>query len=406
MYHYRGMRNARRLFVVLGIVGAVTDVVSADPKPGAPPLVHAIEVVKLSPPAGFIDDAVGGDDTKLAYVVSDGATRSELHVVTVDGSRPEVVVDLSAVTLHPIDLPFVSADNVFVIADDEGGGQTGALVQLGAHDKKPAGTAQYRLGPAAHIQLITYDGKRCVALHRTTAGKDGTRHAVELYNLTSGKRIAAGKPIELDAKGTDKSLELTVNHWANGMTQAIGIKGGEWDKKEDQRSPNTEATYDLITNRFTERKPITDLFEQHKRFQTLADVHGDTSFVRMTWDNTAIQVWRDGRPKQIELDQPLTNYDPKSLQGILSAVSGGRIALAVDPVNPDAVARKKADPAYFDIFDLDAAETKATLRSRVLAPKSGFRFGTLGKRYWLLERSPSSERGGKSLAVYDIGDKS
>jgi len=393
MYHYRAMMKAGGSLALV-VIGAA--VASAQPKPSVPPLVHASEVIKLAPSAGFVDDAIGGDDSRIAWVDSDAAARCELHVVRLDGSKAEIVADILPVTTHAIAVTLVGADTAFVVGETEDGHQVGALIALA---KKPPSIV-YKLGPATHVSLVD---KR-VVLHRTTTSKDGTSHTVEVYALDSGRRVAAGRALELDAKQTSKALEFRVNHWAKGMTLAIGVKGGEWDKKENQRSPDTEATYDLVANKFVDSKPITDLFEQRKRFQALADGHGELSFARMSWDNTAVQLWRDGKPTALELDQALASYDPKSLQGAVAADGAARIALAVDPVNPDAVARKKADPAYFDVFAVERGGSKAKLIARVLAPKPGFRFGTLGARFWLLERSPSSERGGKTLTVYQLAE--
>jgi hypothetical protein len=75
-------------------------------------------------------------------------------------------------------------------------------------------------------------------------------------------------------------------------------------------------------------------------------------------------------------------------------------ALKVDPVNQDAVARQKADVEYLDVFRVDGG--RATRKARFLAAGARYRFGTLGDKLWLLERSTGFDRGGKSLAIYDV----
>jgi len=233
----------------------------------AAPLVGATEVAKFSASAGFVDDPIATDDTRIAYVIADASTKAELHVVTVGGA--ESVVDIASVTLHPIALRLVGP-RAFVVGQLADGSQIAALVEIAAVGKKPAGTVVYKLGPAKDITVITRDGKPRVAVHRMTDTGKGTRHEVELDALDTGKRISAGRPLELDASDSDKKLELKVNHWSDGYTLAHGTKGGEWDKKEDQRTPDVEATYDLVTGKFTAQKKIEDLFEQRKRFQALA----------------------------------------------------------------------------------------------------------------------------------------
>ncbi len=383
------------------MVTAISATAAAQPRATVPPLVNVTEVVKLAPATGFIDDPIAHDDQRLAYVVTDAATKAELHVVAL-ATRQDTVLDVAPITMHPLALELVG-NRAFVVGLADNGQQIAALVELAAQDKKPAGSVVYKLGPATHITVIQRDGKRVIALHRASDVKDATRHEIELVALETGKRLAAGRPLDLDAKGTNKQLDLHVNHWADGMTRAFGLKGGEWDRKENQRTPDAEASYDLVTGKFGERHPIADLFEQRKRYQVLADASGQIDFVRMTWDNQAVQLWHDGKPKTLELDQPISNYDPKSLQGVIAADGSAWLALKIDPVNPDAVARKKADPEYLDIFRV-SADGKATRAARVLATGLRHRFGVLGSdHFWLLERSSSFDRGGRNLAVYQLG---
>jgi hypothetical protein len=392
------------IVAVLGVVQGAEAQPAAPPLPAnlhAAPLVGATDVATYSAPAGFIDDPIATDDTRIAYVVADASTKAELHVATVGGA--ESVVDIASVTLHPIALRLVGP-RAFVVGQLADGNQIAALVELAAVGKKPAGTVVYKLGPAKDITVITRDGKPRVAVHRVTDTGKGTRHDVELDALDTGKRISAGRPLELDAADGNKKLELKVNDWSDGYTLAHGVKGGEWDKKEDQRTPDVEATYDLVTGKFTAQKKIEDLFEQRKRYQALAEDHGQRDFLRMSWDNASIQIWHDGKPTTVTLDEPITNYDPKSLQGIVQPDGSAWLALKMDPVNPDAVARKKADPEYLDIFRA-GADGKAVRKARVLGPGMRYWFGVMNDAagtFWLLERSNGFERGGRTVKVYRL----
>ncbi len=365
----------------------------AQPRPATPELVGASEVVKFTGATGFIDDAIAVDDQRVAYVVTDGSTKAELHLVTL-ATEQDTTLDISAITVHPIALRVFGA-RAFVVGQAEDGSETGTLFELAPAVKRPV---VYKLGPATHVALITRDGRPRVAVYRATPIADGTRHDVAIYAVENGARLAGGH-LDLDAQNTNKQMDLRVNHWADGMTRAFGIKGGEWDRKENQRTPDVEAVYDLALGKIVERTPIADLFEQRKRYQALADVGNQLDFVRMAWDNQSVQLWRAGKPKPLELDQPLVQYDPKSLQGELDADGTAWIALKVDPVNPDAVARKKADPEYLDVFHV-GADGKAVRVARVLATGTRHKLGALHDRFWLLERSKGFDRGGKSLTIY------
>lgn len=374
-------------------VVCVTGVALAQPKPKAAPLEGATEGLKAAPPAGFVDDAVAIEADRMAYVVADSSTKAELHVVTL-ATKAEVVVDISAITLHPLAVQLVG-QRALIIGDVEGGKQNAALIDFKA---KP-GTAIYKIPAATHITVLP---KKGIAVHRVTTTANATKHEVELLALENGRRISGGKSLELDAADTNKALDFRVNHWSDGWTKAYGIKGGEWDRKEDQRSPDTEAIYDLLQGRIVDRQKIGDLFEQKKRFQALAssDAGGKLDFVRVVMG--AIEGWRAGKLQKIELDQPLTNYETKSLQAVVVA-DGYWIALKVDPVNAEAVARKKADIEYLDIFKV-GTDGKGQRKARVLAQGLRHKFGVMadGKSFYLIEKNQSMDRGGKSLTVYTL----
>ena len=362
------------------------------------PVVDAKPVLTAPAGSGFVDDVVTGDGDRLAYVVADGTTKAALHLATV-GSTDERIVDLSAITLRPTALR-LAGDRLFVAGVSEDGKQVAALIELADSKRRKAGSVVYKLGPAEHITVIQRDGKPRVAVHRQTEAAGGTRHTVELVALETGKRIRAGKPLVLDATGHDKQRDLRVHHWSDGWTVAHGIKAGAWDRKEDQRAPDTEAALDLVTGRLQTRA-ITDLFDQKRRFTTLADAGGQLDFLLVTPDLKAVQVWKDGKGRALELDQPFASYDPKSLQGVVQPDGSGWFALKVDPVNAEAVARKKADPEYLDVFRF-TADGKATRKARVYAKGTRHRFGVIGDRFWLIERNAGFERGGKSITLYQL----
>lgn len=379
---------------------------SAQPKPPAAPVVGAIEVMKVTTPTGFVDDVVAFNNQRLAYVVADASTKAELHVVqfgctTCIDAKQEIVVDLAPITLRPTTLRMLG-QRVLVIGASDDGNQVAAVVDLTRKDAKPV----YKLGPATHITLIARDGKPSIAVHKAVATKVGTRHDVELFSIETGKRTAKGRSLEL-ANAQDKKLDFRVNHWSEGWTRAGGLKGGEWVKKENQRSPDTEATYDLIAGKFVENKPIGDLMEQRKRYQTLADAAGQLDFLRMRHDNSAVEIWRRGTAGAATLDQPLSQYDAKSLQGVIDADGSAWIALKVDPVNAEAVARQKADLEYLDVYRA-SADGAATRKARILAKGVRYRFGVIdkasppGDHFWLLERSSGFDRGGRVLTVYRL----
>ncbi len=359
---------------------------------GAQPLVSA------SASSGFVDDVVAIDGDRVAYVIADGTKAAALHIAQV-GKTDEQIVDISTLTLQPTALVFVG-QRMFVVGANEGK-QVAGLIELSSKDKKkPVGFALYRVAPADHISLITRGGKQRVAVHRQAEQTGATMHTVELLALENGKRVKSGKPIIVDADGHDKKLDFRVNHWSDGWTRAYGVKAGEWERKENQKATDQEGTMDVVTGKF-ERKKVDDLFEQKRRFTALAESGGKLDFLRLPPDGSGIELWRGGKMTSLTLDQKFGDYDPKSMQGVVNSDGSGWLALKVDPVNVEAVARKRADPEYLDVFKI-SADGKATRKARVLAKGIRHRFGAAGERFWLIERNAGFERGGKTFTLYQL----
>jgi hypothetical protein len=392
-----------------------TSVAFAQPKSESVALLGAQPLVTAVAPKGFVDDVVAVEGDRVAYVIADGTNAAALHIAQVGKSAAEEqIVDISTITLQPTVLAFVG-QRIFVAGMTDGNKQVAGLVELSSKDKrKPAGSTLYRVAAADHIGLIVRDGKQRIAVHRQADKTGATTHTVELLAVENGRRVAQGKPLVVDVSGHDKKLDFRVNHWSDGWTKAYGVKAGEWDKKEDQKAPDQEATLDLVTGKIV-RKKVEDLFEQKRRFAALADAQGKLDFLRMPPNAAAIELWRAGKMSTLTLDQKLTDYDPKSMQGVVNADGSGWLALKVDPVNAEAVARKRADPEYLDVFKI-AADGKAVRKARVLAKGVRHRFGAAPKQetpaasggggndqqFWLIERNAGFERGGKKLTLYQL----
>lgn len=374
-------------------------------KPAPPPLpavVDLTEVARIAPAAGLIDRAIADDGAgRLAYVAADAATRAEVVVIDVATGAEQRRVDVAALTAAPARLYFVGAGaeaGLFVIGrplptDDQpyAEGQVGALYDA-------AGKEVRRLGPAESIAVVTVKGKPAVAVRTVTpAKKGGDTYKVELFDPKKGKRIGKARSLTL-VDGRDAKLGFRVNHWTADGTVAVGIKDGEYSRKEDMRMPDSEGRFDLVTGTLT-TTPIGDVVAHTRRFLVLAQAGGPAAFARVAEDLTGVELWRDDHPVAVRLDQPFELYDPKSLAWGVGDDGTLWLGLAVDPWNRPAVDRKKADPAYFDVFRV-AADGAATREGRVLAPKARFDIGATAGHVWLLERNVGFDRGGKALTIF------
>jgi hypothetical protein len=75
--------------------------------------------------------------------------------------------------------------------------------------------------------------------------------------------------------------------------------------------------------------------------------------------------------------------------------------LAVDPLNPDAVKRRKAELPMLDLYAADASKGTVTLRGRVFTPRP-VTYRTRGDTLAVLKRFKSFARGGDELQVFDL----
>ncbi|MCE9578214.1 MAG: hypothetical protein K8W52_34125 [Deltaproteobacteria bacterium] len=388
-----------RIHATLALLLAVAAPASAGEPAGKPAaLVGATQAARIAPDRGFVDDPIAADGARLAYVNTDGATFAELVVFELAGAHELVRTPLPAELGTASALRWVGAADkprLFVVGRTEDGVAHAATFEL-------TGKVGRKFGPAADIAVVVRDGKTRVALHRARAGAAGaTTHELELQDVDTGKKVGKVKSLVLDAAGANKKLDFRVTQWLDGWTRARGMKGGHWDPKENQRTPDSGAVYDLLAGTFA-LEPIADPMEHARREQVIARFPGETTFVRMTDDLSTVELWADGAPTELTLDQPLAVYDASTLATAVDETGKRWVGLVIDPVNPAAVKRKKADVAYLDLFAVDGS--KATRVARMLVtPKKKYRWGVAASRWWVVERSLGFDRGGTSVTVFGLG---
>lgn len=388
-----------RVWSLILSVGVVAAPVAASADGGAkkppPAPVNLTEGYRFVPATGFVDDPIASDGTRVAFVVADTAGTAELHVINFDGTEVAKPIDLAPVTVEPIALAF-AGKGVVVVGTDDTDAQVAALVNLD-------GKVVYKTPAVTHASIVVQGGKTQVALYTAAPSKIGIKHSVEIRAAETGKRVGKVKSIDVDGTGKNAKLDFTINHWTHGWTRVVGTKMGTWDKKEDQQSPDVEATYDMVTGKFTATTPIPDVVAQRKRFQTLQSFDGKDTIVRMKEDLSDIELWQDGTKTVVTLDQPIIAYgDPRKSLDYAPGPSGAWLALQVDPVNVEAVKRKKADVEWWDLYEVNG--DKATRRARLFAGGQRLRFGWAGDHLWVLDRNVGFDRGGKSLAFYTLGN--
>jgi hypothetical protein len=372
------------------------DLYAKPKKSGPPPLVGLEQLARVAPDSGLIDVAIAGDAKgRLAYVIADAATRAEVHVMDAATGTEQKMIDIAAYTLQPSAV-YLVGESILVVGPSADSGDETSLHAWLLGGKKPV-----KYGPGDAIVLATRKGKQFVAVRTSKETKKGTVYTFTRYDLKKGKKQGKARTWTL-AGGRDEKLGFTFHHWtADGMV-AVGMKDGEYDKKEDARMPDREAQFDLIDP--SVKKPATteiaDLSDHVRRWQTLETEGGKTVFARVSDDLKGVELWRDDHPTKLTLDQPWNLYDPKSMTWAVGDDGTVWIGLNIDPWNQPAVDRKKQDPEYFDLFRV--TDGTATRVGRVLAPKAHFAIGASAGHLWTLERNVGFDRGGKALTVYNV----
>jgi hypothetical protein len=384
----------------------------AHAQPGRAHAVGDVQGAKLDrsivPARGFVDDAMAFHSAggRLVYVNSDAAELCELEVVDLAQAGAALArIDVSRLTTTPIDVQFAGDGEHFLI-----------VYRTGAADDAPraaalidaTGKPTRRFGPASDIAVTRYGGSTAVVSYderrdRTRKGEVRITHTVEALDAATGKRLGKTTQLIADESGYVDPLGFRIQYWIDGYTRAVGVKDGTWDRKEDQRAPDQSATYDLPQRVFSRVVPIADPRGLIERTRIRAEHPNESSFVRVSDDLTGV-LWFDGdaEPRSIELAEPVHHYDPRSLVYHATPDGGMMLSLTLDPVNPDAVARKKADERWLDLYSLAPGASKAARRARLLVGQRGVRWIASPTTWAVLEQHIGFSRGGKALHLYRL----
>ena len=400
--------------VVLGVAVASGAAWAGSPDSGKAyaPAQNASLVATLIPDTGFVDDPFTFDmaGSRLAYVASDAG--NSCHLVVVDTvQRTELYrVNIGKFTLKPERVEFVLDGEQFLVwARDEKTGKK----RVGLLDSK--GRIKRKFGPADDIVQTNFQGQEALVLHdvsslkkkgkraRHKEGDPRVRHSVTVYGLRNGKVL--GKKGQLDLDETDKSaaLDFTLKYWAQDFTVAVGIKGGVWDRKEDQRSPDFEGWYDMTTATFSKRIPIQHLVQHRERMERLVKHAKRNRDIIVRHNLSGVDLVNDGVFSPLDLEVPFHHYDHTSL--VTQASSSGNIyfTLTIDPVHPDAAAKRRAVEPWMDLYEYNPQTKKAVRRARLLPPKGRRHSWRATSTYWaLVPRHIGFDRGGTQLLLYAL----
>ncbi len=347
--------------------------------------------------SAFIDDpfALRDDGKALAYLSTDGASASQLHLAEVPaGAKPEAVIPGLAV--NTVALYWLGPDRVLAVARD-------ADKQIATGQVYTSkGPTKEKLGPVEEIALGTIDGKPAVVTY-TRREKGPVEILLAAYARDTMKPLAK-KSYKEDADGRIAAPggPYKVLWWRDGFTAAAALKAGEFDKAKDMRRPDRFARLDVFKGKITEEREIEDVLGfaqvgiEHKKHPN------EKSFVHLSEDHKKLLLADQLEDRELTLARPLFMYDNTTLGYQL--LDDGRMAVSatVDPTNPPALQRKKVDPDDFDLYLVDPKSLAATRVLQLAGENRPTVWRIAAARLALLRKSKGFDRGGVVIEVYDL----
>jgi hypothetical protein len=349
--------------------------------------------------AGFIDDpfALRDDGKAVAYLTTDGATSAALHLAEVGGR--DVKVDgapIDAVALH-----WLSPTRVLVVRGRDGAPQ-GSTAQVFT----VAGAQKQKLGPFGQLAIATVDGKPAIVTY-TRSEKRGVDHALAAYAVDTLRPLKRRTWHE-DAEGQIKQGPSSVKPlwWSNGFTELAALRAGEYDKARDIRRPDRYTRLDVLSGKVLDESEVQDVLGFTQVGLLRRDAPNQTVIARFSDDRKKL-MFVDGLGQyEVTLARQLWKYEPQTLAW--QTLDDRRVALSltVDPVNPDAVNRKKADVDEFDLYEVDRPSHAARKILQLNGEGRGSSWKLAGHRLLLLRKGKGFDRGGVLLELYDLADDS
>jgi hypothetical protein len=113
-------------------------------------------------------------------------------------------------------------------------------------------------------------------------------------------------------------------------------------------------------------------------------------------------VTKDDKITRLTTTLGFDHYDPKSLQQQVGRDGKLYFSLTIDPVNPAAVAAKKADPVHIDLYVFDPASGQTERLARLPQNDREYTWSVAGGRWAVLRKHKGYGRGGPELELYDL----
>jgi hypothetical protein len=380
-----------------------------DPKPLQPLSSIKPHEGKPGEGDGYFDEVFGIDDAgkQLAVIRSDGATFARLETYDLEAKPPKLTAsfDLPGKNLSVTRIELLPPGKGMVLIGrdrpDDAAPVTAFLVDgSGKITGKTASATAFARPPDDG----TPRAGLLVAFNRKMGGRGAeATYSIVPYQLATLTPSGGPRFYKTDAAGELKAPPVRLIGFYDGYTRILGEKPGAYDKAADVRQPPKKMVIDALSGKTTTEAEIADPVGWAVTGQLRRDHPGQSLFIDLNQDGSGVDVI-DAMGKKVPaaLAVPFRLYDPKTLlfeEG--PAPNHLTFGLAVDPLNPDAIKRKKAEKPMLDLYAADAAEGVVKARGRVFTPRP-VTYRVRAQTLVVLKRFKSFARGGDEFQVFEL----
>jgi hypothetical protein len=361
----------------------------------------------LKPEKGFIDDpfAIDADSARLALLRTDSASFVLVEIVDLKTGKTRRAFAAGNPQQLFDRVLFAGGDDTGIVLVTRDSATSRRSAQYFGPDGRPLGL----VGPVTDFGTVVRDGtKYLVAWDRKTAPSGQTTYTVAQHKLEGLARVGKPRAYHINKDGTLTDPPLKVVTWQDGYSQIVGERPGAYDKKKDVRQPGKAAVYDVLAGAFVSEADIGDVLGWTVATQMRRTRLNRTLLPVLTDEQDGVQIIDAvGRRLPVNLGAKVQNYERKSmLESEDTANRAVYLSLSLDPLNPDALGRQKADKPYLDLYRIQVpADGKAPETARVLRVALDDRPVTwvVGGRYVaLLRKHKAFTRGGNEIEVHQL----
>ena len=379
------------------------------PTPTPPGADRPVRVIPA--PKGFIDDpiAVDGEGARLAFIRTDSASFARLEIVDLRSGAPRASFAVGDPQQLFERVVFAGASGGIVVITRDPGSD-----RRSAQHFSPEGRALGHAGPATDFGVTTR-GERAylVSWDRRTLASGATTYVVGQHRLDGLTRSGKPRGYTVGKDGQLAQPAMKMLGWQDGYSQIVGQKAGAYDKAKDFRQPDRAAVIDALDGRTVVDADIGDLMAWATGNLLRRQRPNRSLFVVLSDGEDAVLLSDPfGRRVELALAGTFSHYDPRTLTE--QEDPGGRtlyFSFETDPLHPEALARRKAEPAFIDVYRArmrappDAKAAPAVETRRLVRAALGDRraaWAASEAYVILLRKHKSFSRGGNELEVYEV----